>query len=364
MRYELTSQLQRAAIVSAYLQTSFMQVRITMIRKIMICVAVSAIVVASHSIAIGQPSQDGHLANQEAFADTVNELNADAPYLVVLGIAQDAGYPQAGCRKPCCERAWADPTKRRHAVCVAIVDPQSRQRWLIECTPDFREQLHQLDSIAPPKDKVTIDGILLTHAHIGHYAGLIHLGREVIGADRVPVYAMPRMRRFLEDNGPWSQLVRVENIVLQNLADGVPQKLNERIRITPLLVPHRDEYAETVGFRIQGPNHSALILSDIDKWEHWKTKIEDVLSEVDVAYLDGTFFGDGELPGRDMSKIPHPMITESMKRFANLSATERNKVRFLHFNHTNPALDPRSREANTVRAAGHHLAQEGERFGL
>jgi len=292
------------------------------------------------------------------------EPTSGDPFLVVLGIAQDAGYPQAGCRKPCCARVWSDASKRRHVVCLAIVDPTSRQRWLLECTPDFPEQLRQLNSIAPPKDRVGIDGILLTHAHIGHYAGMIHLGREVMSTNRVPVYAMPRMKRFLENNGPWSQLVSAKNIAIHEIADGRQIQLNERISVTPLLVPHRDEYSETVGFRIQGPKRSAIFLPDIDKWDRWKTKIEDVLSHVDVAYLDGTFYADGELPGRDMSKIPHPFIAESVKRLASLPKDERNKVRFLHFNHTNPVLDSDSREATSVREAGHHVAAEGERFGL
>ncbi len=320
-------------------------------RRVSICVAAVALALTLSNHAMSQNSEE-------------SKANQDAPYLVVLGIAQDAGYPQAGCRKACCARVWADPKKRRHVVCLAIVDPASRQRWFVECTPDFREQLHQLDAIAPSKDRVGIDGILLTHAHIGHYAGLIHLGREVIGADRVPVYTMPRMKRFLEMNGPWSQLVTAKNVAIRELADGRTIGLNQRISVTPFTVPHRDEYSETVGFRIQGPMRTAIFLPDIDKWDRWDTKIEDVIRDVDVAYLDGTFFADGELPGRDMSKIPHPFIAESMKRLADLPKAERNKVRFLHFNHTNPVLDTNSREAERVRAAGHHLAIEGERFEL
>jgi pyrroloquinoline quinone biosynthesis protein B len=291
-------------------------------------------------------------------------LNEGAPCLVVLGTAQDAGYPQAGCRRECCARAWADPKQRRHVVCLAIVDPQSRRRWLLECTPDFPQQLHRLDAIAPPQDKLGIDGIILTHAHCGHYSGLMHLGREAMGAGGVPVYAMPRMKRFLENNGPWSQLVTSKNIAIRQMADGEPQQLDERIAVTPMLVPHRGEYSETVGFRIQGPARSAIFLPDIDKWDRWETKIEDVLREVDVAYLDGTFYADGELPGRDLSNVPHPFIAESMKRFAALPKSERNKVRFLHFNHTNPVLDLQSRAAKRVQDAGHHVAVEGEKFEL
>lgn len=323
-------------------------------RKILICLTLPALIVMTSANSIGQ--QPVNKSN--------NGVDTDAPYLAVLGIAQDAGYPQAGCGRACCARAWADPKQRRSVVCMAIVDPVSHQRWLLECTPDFREQLHRLNQIAPSRHRIGLDGIFLTHAHIGHYAGLIHLGREVMGADRVPVYAMPRMKHFLETSGPWSQLVSAEKIAIRELANGRVVRLNERLSVTPLLVPHRDEYSETVGFRIQGPTKSALFLPDIDKWDRWDTKIENVISDVDVAWLDGTFFADGELPGRDMSKIPHPFIAESINRFGDLTDAERNKVRFLHFNHTNPVLDPNSRAAESVREAGHHLAAEGERFGL
>lgn len=287
-----------------------------------------------------------------------------SPFVVVLGVAQDGGYPQAGCRKSCCRAAWSAPRVARRVSCLAIVDPQRRQRWLIDCTPDFRGQLQALDQVAPPRGALGLDGILLTHAHIGHYSGLIHLGREAIGASQVTVHAMPRMRWFLENNGPWEQLVRLKQIRIQRLAAGQAVKLNDRIQVTPFLVPHRDEYSETVGFHIEGPSRSVVFLPDIDKWDRWEVKIEDVLAKADIAYLDGTFYADGELKGRSMAEIPHPFVTESIQRFSRLPAKERQKVRFIHANHTNPILNPESDAAKAVRAAGHHVAAEGERQSL
>ena len=253
-----------------------------------------------------------------------------APYIMVLGIAQDGGYPQAGCVRPDCVAAWKNPALRRHVASLAIVDPISNQRWMIDATPDFAEQLSMLDS---PK----LDGILLTHAHIGHYLGLTQLGREVMGTRDVKVYAMPRMRAFLEHNGPWDQLVRLHNVAIESLEDGQEVKLNERITITPMIVPHRDEYSETVGFIVRGPSRSFLWLPDIDKWERWTTAIESVVARVDLAFVDGTFHDGRELPGRDLSEIPHPLMIETMKRLTAYSS----KVRFIHLNQSNPALrDP------------------------
>ena len=291
---------------------------------------------------------------------TTQSQAPSGPYTVVLGIAQDAGVPHAGCRRPCCEQARLDPSLRRYAACLAVVDPLSKQRWIIDATPDFKDQLGLLDAIAPVDARPGIDGILLTHAHIGHYTGLIHLGREALGTRHVPVYAMPRMRGFLESNGPWEQLVTLGNIELRDLADDQPTALNDRLRVTPLTVPHRDEYSETVGFRIEGPGRSVLYLPDIDKWQQWGRRIEDELARVDMAYLDATFFDSDEVGGRAMDTIPHPFLAESIERFAALSAKQRSKVRFIHLNHTNPVLNPSGPAAGRVRQAGHGVAQRGE----
>jgi pyrroloquinoline quinone biosynthesis protein B len=286
------------------------------------------------------------------------------PYVVVLGIAQDGGYPQAGCRRDCCARAWRDASLRRGVACLGIVDPATGERWLLDATPDFREQLRALDELAPTTSVPGLAGILLTHAHVGHYTGLMHLGREVLGAYKVPVYAMPRMRAFLSHNGPWDQLVRLENIELRALSADEPVALNARLTATPFLVPHRDEYSETVAFRIQGPQRSVLYISDIDKWERWDRPIEKLIAEVDVAYLDGTFFAEDEIPGRSMAEVPHPFIQESMQRFAALAPAERAKIRFIHLNHTNPALQADSPARREIERAGFHVAEVGERVGL
>lgn len=289
---------------------------------------------------------------------------AKGPYVVVLGVAQDGGYPQAGCRKECCAPAWRDPERRRHVASLAIVDPGTKRRWLIDATPDFREQLRMLDELAPTESSPGLDGIFLTHAHIGHYTGLIQLGREVMGTNSIPVYAMPRMMRYLETSGPWDQLVKLKNIDLRSLESGQEVRLSGKLAVTPLLVPHRDEYSETVGFRIRGPARSVLYIPDIDKWEKWSTSLEEAIALVDVAYVDGTFYADGELPGRSMADIPHPFIVETMARLTGLPAKERAKVRFLHLNHSNPALDSRGDARRRITQAGLSVAEERERQAL
>jgi pyrroloquinoline quinone biosynthesis protein B len=293
---------------------------------------------------------------------------ATGPFVVVLGVAQDAGIPQAGSHA---HPAWQDTALQRHAACLGLVDPVSGRRWLFEATPDLRPQLHALDQIATrsasqPSDTM-LDGIFLTHAHIGHYTGLMFLGHESMGARRIPVHAMPRMASYLRHNGPWDQLVRYENITVRELQANRPVDLTTSLRVTPLPVPHRQEYSEVVGYRIDGPRQRVLFLPDIDSWNGLDSlgiAIEDWIASVDVAFLDGTFFDNGEIPGRDMSGFPHPFIAYSMQRFESLPATEKAKIHFIHFNHTNPVARPGSAEGRRVEAAGFHLAREGDRIDL
>ena len=293
-----------------------------------------------------------------------NSQSVEPPFVVVLGIAQDGGYPQPGCQKICCQRAWKNSNLKRHVSCLAIIDPQSQERWMIDATPDFREQLHELNQIFPVDLSPGLSGILLTHGHIGHYSGLVHLGREVMGADDVPIYTMPKMADFLRQNGPWNLLIELNNIHLVENENKREIQLNTRISVTPIDVPHRGEYTETTGYVIVGPQKKILFIPDIDKWSHWSETVESYIRNVDVAYLDATFYDNSELPGRDMSEIPHPFVVESMNRFKTLPPENKTKIRFLHLNHTNPALNSSSAAYSNIINNGYHLAKEGEKFDL
>ena len=277
-------------------------------------------------------------------------------YIMVLGVAQDAGYPQINCKKECCKQAWKNPELQKTTSCLAIIDPISKEQWIIDATPNIKEQLQIL------KQKTGIErlnGILLTHAHMGHYTGLMHFGREVMGTDNLPVFAMPKMKTFLQENGPWSQLVDLENISLQQLKSDSTVHLNKNITIKPFLVPHRDEFSETVGYEIIINNKSLIFIPDIDKWEKWETNITELIKKVDYAFLDATFYKNGELK-RDMSEIPHPFVKESMELFSKLSDTDKGKVHFIHCNHTNPLLQEGSTAQKEVLKKGFNLAKEGQ----
>lgn len=277
------------------------------------------------------------------------------PYLMILGITQDTGYPQINCSESCCEVAWDKTELKKMTTSLAIVDPISNQQWILDATPNITEQLHLLNKTSGIKN---IEGIFITHAHIGHYTGLMYFGKEGMNTSKIPVYVMPKMKKFLEKNAPWSQLVKSKNISLNLIKDQSFIQLNERIRITPFLVPHRDDYSETVGFKIQTTSKSSIFIPDIDKWEIWDKDIISIVKDTDYAFLDGTFYKNGEL-NRDMSQIPHPFIEESMELFSILPNSDKNKIYFIHMNHTNPLLIENSKEKNKVHENGFNVAVQG-----
>ena len=281
-------------------------------------------------------------------------------FIVVLGVAQDAGYPQIGCNEECCKKYWDKKTAKQKVSCLALFDPSTNQKWLFDATPDLTGQLREAGKI----QKGNLSGIFLTHAHIGHYTGLMYLGREGLNAKEIPVYVMPRMHDYLTTNGPWRQLVDLKNIELKKLKADSTIKLTGKISVTPILVPHRDEFSETVGYSIQTGNKSILFIPDIDKWQKWNKDIKQLVIQYDHLFLDGTFYKDGELAGRNMSEIPHPFVQESVELFNDLSTAEKQRIYFIHFNHTNPLIDRTTKEYKEVKSKGFNVAMEGLKISL
>jgi len=301
-----------------------------------------------------------------SIAATVTSAPAAVPSVraVVLGIAQDGGFPHIGCRQAPCVRARQDCARRARVASLGLIDDRAGQRFLVDATPDLPSQLDSLlGGRAPADPRRPLDGILLTHAHVGHYTGLMYLGREALGARAVPVYATARMADFLRANAPWSQLVALGQIELRMVEPGRELALTPSLAVTPLRVPHRDELSDTVAYVVRGPGRSLLYLPDIDKWEKWDRRVEDEVARVDVAFLDGTFASADELPGRAIAEVPHPTVGETEARLSALA----RRVAFIHLNHTNPLLwDGRARadlarRGFSVAADGAVVALEGAR---
>lgn len=296
--------------------------------------------------------------------ENVSQLHITNTSLVILGTVQDAGSPQIACNKKCCATLFENPDHNRLVVSLGLVDTENHKTYMFEATPDIGKQMKMITQFDPKMNREFTDGIFITHAHIGHYTGLMYLGMEGMDAKSLPVYVMPQMKKFLTKNGPWNQLILRKNILLNQMENEQEIKLSKTVAVTPVLVPHRDEFSETVGYIIQGPKKRALFIPDIDKWEKWGKSIVEEIQKVDYAFLDATFYSAEEINHRDMSEIPHPFVMESFEVFKNLSAEEKNKIIFIHFNHTNPLLNVGSEESQTVLDKGYKIGRINDVFEL
>lgn len=280
--------------------------------------------------------------------------------LFVLGVAQDGAVPHLGCERPCCEDARRTG-RVMYPASLGVHHVESDQLLLFEASPAIEAQVALLHRLAGQSDRgrFPVDDVALTHAHIGHYLGLAQLGREVAGVRGVRVWVSPRFAEFLTAHGPWKQLVELGQIRLMVFEPGVPFEPMPGLTVTAIAVPHRDEFSDTMAYRISGPNRSVLFVPDIDRWERTDDLIDTLFRGIDVAYVDATFYDGRELPDRDISEIPHPPMVDSMERLASRAAS----VRFIHFNHTNPVLrDDELRREVVERGFG--LARRGERVRL
>lgn len=297
------------------------------------------------------------------FCGTTGLSQNNSVSLIVLGTVQDGGSPHIGCRRECCSVLFENPDPTRMVVSLGVIDHENNKTYLFEATPDLARQLKLLKKHATHSQE-TPNGIFLTHAHMGHYSGLLFLGREALGGNSVPIYAMPKMKSFLETNGPWNQLIHLKNILIHPIFNGEKIELTPSLSVVPFTVPHRDEFSETVGYKIIGPNKSALFIPDIDKWGKWKTPIIEEIKKVDYAFLDATFYDGEEINNRDISEIPHPFVIESMQLFKGLSTKEKSKVHFIHLNHTNPLLNMESEAYEKTIRSGFEVARFLEQFQL
>ena len=276
--------------------------------------------------------------------------------LKILGVVQDGGMPHLGNNKTCCENIKQD----KYVTSLMLINNENNESFLFDASPDINKQLNFMGD----RIKKDLKGIFLTHAHIGHYTGLMYFGREALNSKLVNVYAMPRMKKFLEENGPWSQLVSLQNISIIELSNESKISIDSNVIVQPVEVPHRAEFSETVGYKIYGPNKTALFIPDIDKWYLWEKSIVDEIKQVDYAIIDATFYDSKEVNYRDISEIPHPFVTESMDLFDSIDIKEKNKIYFIHLNHTNPLINKDSDQYKLVRSKGYNVAEEGMKLNL
>lgn len=264
--------------------------------------------------------------------------------LLVLGSGQDGGTPQVGTHRA--QRA------ERTASSIVIIRGDG-PALLFDVSPDLRRQYQRLSRHCGRVPE--IDGLFITHGHMGHYAGLVHFGKESAAVEDLPLFAPQSVITFLGSNEPWGTLFRDHHLRAVPV-DDVETKV-AGLSISAIPVPHRAEFTTTVAFSIAVYGRPwVLYLPDIDGWQEWPDA-EDVIAAHQVTLLDATFSTVDELPGRDIALIKHPLVPDTIDRFAHL--TEDHTIILTHINHSNPLGDPDESITAAANDRGFVIAHDG-----
>ena len=270
------------------------------------------------------------------------------PSILVLGSGQDGGSPQLG--------HTVGIGDDRTASCVAVRSPDG-SIVILDASPDIREQgqaLMEWDLYPDGRDRL-VDAVAITHGHMGHYAGLLQFGKESAAAHDLPLVATPSFLEFIAANEPWRTLVSGGHLRPVPLNGSVT--IDSSMSIVGIPVPHRAEFTDTVALSIRIHNRPYLLyVPDIDAWAPW-SEAGAIIAEHDIAIVDATFSSREELPGRDMAKIAHPLVTDTIERFTDLTGS--TQIVLGHINHSNPVADPTSAIAIQATTAGFAVAKDG-----
>jgi pyrroloquinoline quinone biosynthesis protein B len=286
----------------------------------------------------------------------------------VLGTAQDGGYPQPNCDCKNCTNAINNKDLVRNPASIGILDIENKSSYLIDPTFRLFEQLNMLNKTAAennfPKDH--IKGIFITHAHMGHYPGLLFFGKEVIDSNNLAVYTSKTLEKFLNENQPWKLLIDNKNIDIKSFEFENEINLSGNLKIIPIEIPHRQELSDTAGFIIEGKQKSGFYLPDIDSWKTFYDKFNEISIKADLLFIDGTFYSNEELMeirGRNIKDVPHPPIKETINLLKNGVLKQNNsKIYFTHFNHTNKILDNDFKD--DLKIEGIDFLKDGEVFKI
>lgn len=263
----------------------------------------------------------------------------------VLGSAQDGGVPHLGCGCGRCRGAREDRNLQRSPASVKVYDEEKEVNYLFDVSPDIRFQVGD----------EFIDGIFVSHAHLGHLTGLLYLGTEAFNADRVPVYCSEKVDRFLHENPPYRLLMDRDNVETNVFADGEVVDVMG-IEVTPFEVVNKGYVpTDTHAFTIQSDRTTLFYVTDVDRWAE---ETLDAIRAADIAIIDGCFWSAEEV--ERYQHVPHPPMEDSIADLAGFDTD----IYFTHMNHTNPVLDPDSPEREMVEENGFRVVDDGMEIEL
>ncbi len=149
--------------------------------------------------------------------------------ITILGSGTSTGVPEIGCTCRVC--ISTDP--RDHRLRASALLETEDTRILIDCGPDFREQMLRIPY-------ARIDGVLVTHEHYDHVGGLDDL-RPFCRFGEVPIYAEKWVADNLRSRMPYCFVDHVypgvPNIPLHEVAPLIPFRIKQT-EVLPIRVMH------------------------------------------------------------------------------------------------------------------------------
>jgi pyrroloquinoline quinone biosynthesis protein B len=288
----------------------------------------------------------------------------------VLGSAAGGGFPQWNCRCEPCEAARVGVRARPRTQSSLAVRGQDGPWFLVNASPDAREQLESLaaeangDLRAPP-----VAGVLLTDAEIDHTAGLLLL-RESTAPVRV--WGDADVRRALSDGYPvLPMLQRYCGVLWETLTPGTPTALDGSSLTVELFHTGGDapRYLDGSGVEMGAGGYvfrdvGGGVVTYVPGLARLDDDVLGRLAASDAVLVDGTFWRDDDLTrlgytqrsALDMGHVPLSGDGGTLKA---LSALSRPRAILTHINNTNPILLEDSPERAAVTAAGVEVAHDG-----
>ncbi|WP_324716746.1 pyrroloquinoline quinone biosynthesis protein PqqB [Carboxydochorda subterranea] len=298
----------------------------------------------------------------------------------VLGTTAGGGLPQWNCNCANCRRARAAGPSGRRLQSSLAVSPDGAAWYLINATPDVREQMAHFRALAPgPGIRDTpLRGVLLTDAELDHTLGLLNLRENA----RWTLWATPAVLHVLESVYPVLPILRAYSSELQVRAMPVDRafmlpperapgasvqvlatEVSRRLPVYAQALSGAPAPGAVVAFTLTNPATGRRLVY-APGLRRLEASLRAQLEQADVVLLDGTLWDEDELirlgvahrTAADMDHAPMNGSHGTARWFGELPA--RWKL-YVHVNNTNPALDPSSPERRRLREAGLDIAEDG-----
>jgi pyrroloquinoline quinone biosynthesis protein B len=306
--------------------------------------------------------------------------------VVILGAAAGGGVPQWNCGCAVCQAARTEHPELQSTQASIAVSADGDHWFLINASPDLRQQLIATPELHPKAGKLRhspISGVVLTNGEIDAVAGLLSM-RE---GWPFTIYAHPKVLSILKANSIFNVLneknvqrqpIEVDKTFEPTLPDGSPSG----IEILPFAVTGKSAWylegephpaggagaGDTLGLRV-GDKATGKYFYFLAACAGVTADLKSRLAGAPLIFFDGTVWRDDELiaaglgnkTGQDMGHIAMSGDNGAIQSLAGLDI---GRKIFLHINNSNPALLRASTEREIIERAGWQIPADGTEIVL